>query len=181
MGDNTLKLSLEALAAHDYTHALTLVNEALEQGISFNVGRAHALNLRGSFRFLMGDSQVANEDLEAAIAAQPEFTQSWVKIASVHMEQSKADEAFAAFEEAIKHDPNDPDIYYHRGQVLFIMQEFHKAAENYRKSFDLDPTFVFSHIQLAVALYKADELSESMSTFRKALKAFPQRSEPYNY
>ncbi|EJD00277.1 TPR-like protein [Fomitiporia mediterranea MF3/22] len=180
-GDNTLKLSLEALAAHDYTHALTLVNEAIEQGISFDAGRAHALNLRGSFRFLMGDSQGAKDDLEAAIAAQPEFTQSLVKIASVHMEQSKPEDTFAAFEQAIKHDPKDPDIYYHRGQVLFIMQEFTQAAENYRKSFELDPTFVFSHIQLAVAQYKADQLSEAMVTFRKALKAFPQRSEPYNY
>lgn len=157
------------------------MNEALEQGISFDAGRAHALNLRGSFRFLMGDSVGAEEDLRAATEAQPEYTQSWVKIASVHMEQSKPEEAFAAFEAAIKYDIKDPDIYYHRGQVLFIMQEFTEAAENYRKSLELDPSFVFSHIQLAVAQYKAEQLSESMATFRKALKAFPQRSEPYNY
>ncbi|KAL5521946.1 TOM70 [Sanghuangporus sanghuang] len=181
MGDNTLKLALEALAARDYTHSLTFVNEAIEQGVSFDVGRAHALNLRGSFRFLMGDSQAAKEDLEAAIKAQPQFTQSLVKIASVHMEQGNSVDAFAAFDRAIKYDSKDPDIYYHRGQVLFIMQEFKQAADNYRKSLELDPSFVFSHIQLAVAQYKANQLSDSMATFRKALKAFPQRSEPYNY
>ena len=181
MGDNTLKLALEALSAHDYPHSLSLVNEAIDQGVSFDVGRAHALNLRGSFRFLMGDSQGAKEDLEGAIDAQPQFTQSLVKIASVHMEQGNAVDAFAAFDKAIKYDPKDPDIYYHRGQVLFIMQEFRQAADNYRKSLELDPSFVFSHIQLAVAQYKADQLSDSMATFRKALKSFPQRSEPFNY
>ena len=129
----------------------------------------------------MGDVKGAKDDLMASVELVPSYTQSWVKIASVHMEQSKPADAFAAFEQAIKYDPKDPDIYYHRGQVFFIMQEFKEAAENYRKSLDLDPSFVFSHIQLAVAQYKAGQLADSMATFRKALKAFPQRSEPYNY
>lgn len=43
-------MALSALEASDYAHALTLVNEALEQGISWNVGRAEALNLRGTFK-----------------------------------------------------------------------------------------------------------------------------------
>ena len=180
-GDNTFKLAFDALAARDYAHALTLCNEALEQGLSSDAGKGQALNLRGSFLFLMGESQKAKEDFEASITALPSFTQSWVKIASVHMEQGKPDDAFLAFEEAIKQNPNDPDIYYHRGQVLFIMQNFVEAAENYNKSLELDPDFVFSHIQLAVAQYKSGQVAKSMATFRKTLKAFPQRSEPYNY
>lgn len=114
------------------------MNEALSQGISYPEGKSHALNLRGSFRcvrrlfsifvyaqilrfvactrFLWGDSTGASEDLDEAIKTFPSFTQNYVKIASVHMEQGKAAEAFAAFEEAIKHDASDPDIYYHRGQ-----------------------------------------------------------------
>ena len=61
------------------------------------------------------------------------------------------------------------------------MNEFAKAAENYTKSSELDDQFVFSHIQLAVAQYKLDKLANSLATFRRTLKAFPQRSEPYNY
>lgn len=65
--------------------------------------------------------------------------------------------------------------------VLFIMNQFPEAAENYTKSMSLDDTFVFSHIQLAVAQYKSANLANSMATFRRTLKAFPQRSEPQNY
>jgi import receptor subunit TOM70 len=61
------------------------------------------------------------------------------------------------------------------------MNEFAKAAENYTKSSELDDQFVFSHIQLAVTQYKLDKLANSLATFRRTLKAFPQRSEPYNY
>jgi import receptor subunit TOM70 len=43
--------------------------------------------LRGlMFRFLVGDSIGAKADLEKSLDIWPEFVQSWVKIASVHME-----------------------------------------------------------------------------------------------
>ncbi|KAI0755697.1 ADP/ATP carrier receptor [Fomes fomentarius] len=180
-GDNTLILALEALGASDYAHAFTLVNEAIEQGISWDTGKAESLNLRGTFKFLMTDVDGAKEDFLTSLELQPSLTQTWVKIASVWMEQGDSKKAFECFEEAIKHNPNDPDIYYHRGQVLFIMNEFAEAAENYTKSTELDDKFVFSHIQLAVAQYKSGNLANSMATFRRTLKAFPDRSEPQNY
>ena len=115
-GDNTLIMALEALGASDYAHALTLVNEAIEQGISWDDGKAEALNLRGTFKFLMTDVDGAKADFLASLELQPALTQTWVKIASVHLEQGNLDEAFKAFDEAIKHNPNDSNIYYHRGQ-----------------------------------------------------------------
>ena len=180
-GDNTLVLALEALAASDYAHAYTLVNEAIEQGLSWDGGKAEALNLRGTFKFLMTDVEGAKADFLASLELAPALTQTWAKIASVWMEQGDPKKAFECFEEAIKHNPDDPDIYYHRGQVLFIMNEFAEAAENYTKSTELDDKFVFSHIQLAVAQYKSGNLANSMATFRRTLKAFPDRSEPQNY
>ncbi|KAF8221349.1 ADP/ATP carrier receptor [Tricholoma matsutake] len=180
-GDNTLLLALQALEAADYTHALTLVNESLDQGISWNEGKAEALNLRGTFKFLVGDVEGAKADLQESIVLVPLYTQSLVKIASVHMEQGDPKKAFECFDEAIRHHPTDPDIYYHRGQVLFIMNEYKEAAENYTKSTELDDQFVFTHIQLAVAQYKQGNLANAMATFRRTLKAFPQRSEPQNY
>ncbi|KAJ7027553.1 hypothetical protein C8F04DRAFT_90544 [Mycena alexandri] len=180
-GDSTLLLALQALQAEDYPHAVSFVNEALAQDISSEQGRAEALNLRGTFKFLTGDVDGAKADLQESIRIAPAFTQSLVKVASVHMEQGDPAKAFECFDEAIRQNANDPDIYYHRGQVLFIMNEFADAAENYTKSTELDDGFVFSHIQLAVAQYKSGNLANSMATFRRTLKAFPTRSEPQNY
>lgn len=64
----------------------------------------------------MGDIEGAQQDLQSSIDLVPSLTQSWVKIASVYMEQSNPAKTFECFEEAIKHNPDDPDIYYHRGQ-----------------------------------------------------------------
>ena len=146
---------------------------------------------------MIGDTDGAKADLEESLQVVPSLTQAWVRIASVHMERGDPFKAFEAFDEAAKHNASDPDIYYHRGQgntliasaipsayfavVLFIMNEFAKAAEDYTKSTELDDKFVFSHIQLAVAQYKSGDVQKSMATFRRTLKSFPDRSEPQNY
>ena len=146
---------------------------------------------------MIGDTDGAKADLEESVRLVPSLTQSWVKIASVYMEQGDATKTFEAFEEAVKHNASDPDIYYHRGQgnaqitialrcahaviVLFILNDFDNAAESYIKSTELDDAFIFSHIQLAVAQYKSGAVAKSMATFRRTLKAFPDRSEPQNY
>ena len=66
-------------------------------------------------------------------------------------------------------------------QVFFITNDFSSAATNYTKSSTLDPTFVFSHIQLAVAQYKLGNLANSMATFRRTMTSFPSRGEVCNY
>lgn len=65
--------------------------------------------------------------------------------------------------------------------VYFILRDYRQAQEDYEKSTTLDDSFVFSHIQLAVAQYKNEALANSMATFRRTMKAFPNRSEPQNY
>ncbi|ODN99615.1 mitochondrial outer membrane 72K protein [Cryptococcus wingfieldii CBS 7118] len=180
-GDHTLSLAFDALDAADYPHALTYVNEAIEQGISTKEVQAEAYNLRGTFKFLIGDSEGARVDLQKSLDLMPDFVQSWVKIASVHMELGDPAGAFGDFEAAIRHNPNDPDIYYHRGQVYFITQEFDKALSDYTKSVELDDTFIFSHIQSAVAQYKMGNVGASMAAFRRILKQFPDRGDPSNY
>lgn len=158
-----------------------------------------SISLNALSRFLIGEIEGSKADLQTAIDLYPSSTQSLVKIASVHMEQGDPTKAFECFEQAIKHNPNDADIYYHRGQgsyfhafvrgilvddmptVLFIMSDFDKAAADYTKSTELDDQFVFSHIQLAVAQYKSGNIANSMAQFRRTMKSFPQRSEPQNY
>jgi import receptor subunit TOM70 len=144
-GDETLSLGLQALDAADYIHAVTLINEAIEQGVSWDAGRAEALNLRGTskcvtfffinsisifivalFRFLMGEVAGAKADLEESVKIVPEFTQSLMKIASVHMEQGNPKAAFECFKKATKVDSKNPDIYYHCGQgsLFFFFYSF---------------------------------------------------------
>ncbi|OWZ75289.1 mitochondrial outer membrane 72K protein [Cryptococcus neoformans Bt85] len=180
-GDLTLSLAFDALEAADYPHALTYAAESIEQGISSKKGEAEAYNLRGTFKFLMGNAEGARDDLQKSLDIDSGFVQSWVKIASVHMELGDPATAFGDFEAAIRHDADNPDIYYHRGQVYFITQEFDKALADYTKSVQLDSSFIFPHIQTAVCQYKMGNVGSSMASFRRILREFPDRGEASNY
>lgn len=68
------------------------------------------------------------------------------------------------------------DSYYHRGQVHFIMGDFKTAIEQYRKSTELDSTFIFSQIQHAVALYKDDQKAKAEMRFKKIMDKFGDTS-----
>ncbi|ORY28008.1 hypothetical protein BCR39DRAFT_468703 [Naematelia encephala] len=182
-GDQTLILAFDALEATDYIHALSFVNEAIEQGISWTEGQAEAFNLRGTFKFVMGDSLGAKADLEQSLDLLPSLVQSRVKLASVHVDLNEDASAFGDFEDAARYNPNDPDIYYHRGQggQEDATAAYEKAIADYNKSTDLDRTFLFSHVQQAVAQYKLGNLGGAMAAFRKILREFPDRGEPSNY
>ena len=88
------------------------------------------------------------------------------------MELADPAAAFAAFKSAEEINPKDPDIYYHRGQVYFITGEFDNAIKEYKKSTELDDKFIFSQIQLAVALYKSEQAEKAIHMFKKIIKEF---------
>ena len=90
-------------------------------------------------------------------------------------------EATRDFELAIEQDEKDPDVYYHRAQLHFILGDFGDAAKDYQKSIDLDPAFIFSHIQLGVTQYKMGSIASSMATFRRCMKNFDKVPDVYNY
>ncbi|BGP36980.1 TOM (translocase of outer membrane) complex component [Rhodotorula kratochvilovae] len=180
-GDRTLQLAFEALSAKDFTHAFSLFNEALDQGVTSAPARAAALNMRATFKFIMSDAEGALADLDEATTVDPESAQSWVKKASVHMELGRPEDAMQDFERALAINPDNADVYYHRGQVYFITGEFDKAIDEYRKSSELDPAFIFSHIQLAVAQYKSGSTEKALHQFRRLVEKNPQSPEVYNY
>ena len=159
---------------------------------------AFAYNMRGTFRYLRGENADALKDLTQSVELQPTLSQSFIKRASMHLElgmqkfyatndgytnhdQGNRDAASQDFEQAMEQNNNDPDIYYHRAQLHFILGEFADAAKDYQKSIDLDRDFIFSHIQLGVTQYKMGSIASSMATFRRCIKSFDKVPDVYNY
>ncbi|RAL58560.1 hypothetical protein DID88_003336 [Monilinia fructigena] len=143
--------------------------------------RAFAYNMRGTFRYLRGVQLDALSDLSKSIELEPDYTQSYIKRASMHLELGDKDAAAADFDKAMEQHDDDPDIYYHRAQLNFILGELSQAAKDYQKSIDLDRDFIFSHIQLGVTQYKMGSTASSMGTFRRTIKAFEEVPDAYNY
>ena len=178
-----LRKGLQAIGrrtGEGYAEAATAFDLAIEHN-DLGSHEAYAFNMRGTFRYLRGENDAALHDLNTSITLDPALVQSYVKRASMHLEQSNREQAAADFETAMEHNGNDPDIFYHRAQLHFILSEFSAAATDYQKSIDLDPKFIFSHIQLGVTQYKMGSIASSMATFRRCIKAFGEKSDVYNY
>ncbi|KAH0542033.1 hypothetical protein FGG08_003497 [Glutinoglossum americanum] len=164
-----------------YDKAAKHFEKALELG-DLGEHEAFAYNMRGTFKYLRGDSADALSDLTKSVELQPSLTQSFIKRASMHLELEGDREAAAAdFAQAMTQNADDPDIYYHRAQLHFICGEYADAAKDYQKSIDLDKDFIFSHIQLGVTQYKMGSIASSMATFRRCIKNFDKVPDVYNY
>lgn len=78
-------LAVHKKTGEGYEEAARESVKALELG---NLGDYEALayNMRGTFRYLMGENKDALSDLTRSIELQPSLTQSYIKRASMHLE-----------------------------------------------------------------------------------------------
>ncbi|KAI5282673.1 TOM (translocase of outer membrane) complex component [Ascosphaera aggregata] len=173
-------IALERRTSDAYDEARASFEKALEVG-GLDEFESLALDMRATFTYLMGDTTKALEDLEKAVTLDPTQTQSYIKRASLHLELGNRESAIDDFDLAITQNKDDPDIYYHRAQLHFILSELAEAAKDYQKSIDLDPDFIYSHIQLGVTQYKMGSIASAMATFRRSLKNFENVSDVHNY
>ncbi|KAG6831016.1 hypothetical protein H0H92_013204 [Tricholoma furcatifolium] len=190
-GDTTLFSAFRALDMANYATAVTLVNRAMDQGLSitWRTGRAAARNLRGTFKYLQGDLSGAKEDLLSSIAILPTYTQNFVKLARIYFDQGNELEAFKCLEDAIIFNEHDPDIYHHRGEVLkriFAIaylenSSYELAVEDFFHSIRLDGQFILSHKELAIAQLKAGNQENAQTTFRRIFELFSTRNELFKY
>ncbi|KAI4737452.1 hypothetical protein E4T50_12048 [Aureobasidium sp. EXF-12298] len=172
-------LAMDKKTGEGYNEAAEAYEKAIEAG-DLSENEAFAYNMRGTFKYLRGEAD-AIDDLNKSIELDSTLTQSYVKRASMHLEANRRDEAAKDFEDALAQNDKDPDVYYHRAQLNFILGDFPEAAKDYQKSIDLDSDFIFSHIQLGVTQYKMGSVASSMATFRRCIKNFEKVPDVYNY
>jgi len=76
---------------------------------------------------------------------------------------------------------DDPDLYYHRAHIKFMLNQYEDAIKDYKKSAELDPSFVFCYIQQGVAYYRNGSTPTAIKTFEDASKKFPNSPDLHNY
>lgn len=81
-------LAIKHRTGEGYAEASESFDKAIEQN-NLDKHEAQAYNMRGTFRYLKGDNEAALQDLNKSIELDPTLVQSYVKRASMHLEQSK--------------------------------------------------------------------------------------------
>ncbi|KAJ3371737.1 TOM (translocase of outer membrane) complex component [Allomyces arbusculus] len=182
---DTPEFYLAAALAHIKAKEYELADEAITKAVSLvteeNLVAAHVYNLQGTFLFLKGQVEEASAAFERSLALDATNVNTLIKMSNILMERGEVDQTLQMFERALQVNDQDPDIYYHRGQVKFLSNDFGGCILDYQKSLDLDPTFPAAYIQLGVSQYKLGSIQTAMGTFKKAMAEFPTTADIYNY
>ena len=127
--------------------------------------RVHeATLLRATFFILSKQADKAMEDLtrliEEETASVSIRVNALIKRASLYIQQCKdpskdPELSFADFEKAVTLDPDNADIYHHRGQVNLLIDATNKAIVDFTKAVTLQPNFAVAYIQKLYTDYRA--------------------------
>lgn len=79
--------AMQHRTAEGYNEASNSFDKAVDLG-DLGSHEALAYNMRGTFRYLRGENDIALDDLNKSIELDPTYVQSYVKRASMHLEQS---------------------------------------------------------------------------------------------
>uniref|UniRef100_A0A1B0DDC5 Mitochondrial import receptor subunit TOM70 n=1 Tax=Phlebotomus papatasi TaxID=29031 RepID=A0A1B0DDC5_PHLPP len=161
-----------------------------ELGQEISEYRAMAF-LRGTMYQLMGLFTEALEDF-AQLIPDEELSgkirvNALIKRASINVQMDKMEECFEDFAAAEKIDPNNPDIFYHRGQMYVLLQRLQEAVEDFQKTIDMVPDFGMAYVQKLYVEYRTALMEDNpmksfhlLEKFRDAMERFPKCVECYS-
>ncbi|CRK86326.1 CLUMA_CG000014, isoform A [Clunio marinus] len=183
--------AIKAFKDANYNEVINACTEEIETCEDDSEYKLEAILLRGTFYLLSGQYELSLKDLNTIIknkeADAKLRSNALTKRASLHMQTDEKNLSFEDFEKAIEIDPENPDIYHHRGQVYLLVEELQNAVADFSKATKLAPknplTYVhklYSEYRQAVNDQDNTKLFAKVEEFSEAIKQFPSCIEVYS-
>ncbi|XP_077985537.1 mitochondrial import receptor subunit TOM70-like [Glandiceps talaboti] len=148
----------------------------------------YALLMRATFYMLKGQANLGKPDLNKLIdmegANKKLQVNALIKRGSMYMQQGNSTDALSDFATGVRVDPENADIYHHRGQLNVLLDRVEEALRDFEKCVSLNPHFALAQAQHCYAMYRAAfaqrspmQLQAAMNAFEKVAKEFPDCAE----
>jgi import receptor subunit TOM70 len=152
---------LKAINAYkdgNYSEIIPACNEEIENSEDDSEYKLEAILLRGTFYLLSGQFEKSLADFNLIIHHQEADVKlksnALTKRASLHMQTDKKDASFDDFEAAIKIDPNNPDVYHHRGQVFLLVEQLEDAVNDFSRATEISPKNPLTYVHKLYSEYR---------------------------
>lgn len=114
--------AIQAFKAGNFNDIIPACTEEIETCEDESEYKLEAILLRGTFYLLSGQYDLSLTDFNTVINNQEADAKlrsnALTKRASLHMQTEQKELSFEDFDKAIQIDPENPDVYHHRGQVM---------------------------------------------------------------
>lgn len=176
-----------------YNEVVAACTEEIESSEADAEYKVEAMLLRATLYLLTARYEEAAADLDAVIemelADKKLRANALIKRASLAMQTqpNTPEECFKYFAQAEVLDPDNSDIYHHRGQVYILIERLTEAICDFEKASSLCPNSGIVEIHRCYASYRLalidkDEfaLRKVMESFRNTIERFPDCVECYS-
>jgi protein O-GlcNAc transferase len=132
-----------------------------------------ALQLLALVRFQEGRDQDALNQIEAALAIQPDAAEALAIRGNILIRFQRLDEALASFNQAIAHRPDYAEALYNRGNCRQYLGQHENAVADYSRALALNPGYEPALTNRGNALSKLRRFSEGLTDYEAALRLRP--------
>jgi len=157
-----------------------IVRELRSRGIAFDPDDnfIHDFTAAGADSSLLGELQEAAHHPTADLAPDPEILQGAIAAALAAHAHNYAD-AMSPLRDALKKDPNNPDLYFALGGLMRETEDFPGAVWGFTRCTQLVPAFAPAHGQLSYAYFRIQESEKAIVEARVMLKLQPDSAEAH--
>jgi len=128
--------------SNESCQAITLLNKA----IAINPTNGHYILIRGIYLANIGKTNDAFKDFERALEISPNYTDAYLKRASIHLENNNINAAFSNIAFALKLEQDYYITYIYAGLAFLKTDAFGKALKCFNVAIKKNPTYPFSYL-----------------------------------
>jgi len=172
------------LALKDFAGAVA----AGERMLAARPRSARGRRALGFIRWSEGDTTRALEEIDRAIALDPDDPISYVVKGRIEREIGRPEEAIADFTHAIEIDPHYVDSFCNRSWILYGLGRRDEAITDARRALDLNPDLLCAHQRLLSALARdeatAKEFDQEVARFEAIAERYrlpEHRQQAYTF
>ncbi|XP_078265714.1 mitochondrial import receptor subunit TOM70 [Rhinoraja longicauda] len=151
---------------------------------------AEALLLRATFYLLIGNAAAAQPDLDKVVSMEDANVKlranALIKRGSMYMQQQHSQLSTQDFNMAADIDPQNADVYHHRGQLKILLDHVEEAVDDFDECIRLRPDSALAQAQKCFALYRQAytgsnplQIQVAVKGFEDVIKKFPKCAEGY--
>ena len=137
--------------------------------------------LMGICRYYMRDLEGALSYMKTAVESDEDVEAEWFTNYGVFLTEAKRlEEATAAFENAVKLDPDYVEGYWNMSHTYWLMGQYEKAEASARQCIEIKDDIPEAWLNLGAALVSQDKKEEAIEAWEKALEINPDFALAWN-